>query len=69
MEIYNELENDAGNAYSHDATARYEYDEPGGHSMQMVCHIKEKENANRSDLIDMGVFKPTTKNTIKRLKI
>lgn len=65
MEVYNDVENDAGDAYPHDAIAG-EHDEPG-HNMQMVRHsIEEEENADRSDLIDMGVFKPTTGNATKR---
>ena len=71
MEVYNEVENDAndaGDAYPHDATAGREHDEPG-HNMQMVRHIEEEENADRSDLIDMGVFKPTTGNATKRLRM
>ena len=65
MEVYNEVENDAGDAYPHDATAGREQ----GHNMQMVRHIEEEENADRSDLIDMGVFKPTTGNATKRLRM
>lgn len=68
MEVYNEVENDAGDAYPRDATAGHEDDEPG-HSMQMVRHMEEEENADRSDLIDMGVFKPTTGNATKRLRM
>lgn len=72
MEVYNEVENDAGDAYPDDATATgtagQEYDEPY-HNMQMIRHIEEEENADRSDLINMGVFKPTSGNATKRLRI
>ena len=37
--------------------------------MQMVYHIKEEEDADRNDLIDMRVFKPTSGNATKRLKM
>lgn len=70
MEVYNEVENDAGDAYPHDATAadtaEREYDEPD-HNMQIIRHMEEEENADRSDLIDMGVFRPTSGNATKRL--
>ena len=71
MEVYNEVENDAGDAYPHDATvgtAVPEQDEPHN-SMQMVRHMEEEEDADRSDLIDMGVFKPTSGNATKRLRM
>ena len=35
----------------------------------MVRHIEEEEDADRSDLIDMGVFKPTSGNATKRLRM
>ena len=72
MEVYNEVDNDAGDAYPHDAIAagiaEYEHEEPG-YNMQMVCHIEEEEDADRSDLIDMGVFKLTSRNATKRLRV
>ncbi len=37
--------------------------------MQMGRYIEEEENADRSDLIDMRVFKPTTGNATKRLRM
>ena len=72
MEVYTEVENDACDAYPHDATAAgtagYEHEEPG-YNMQMVRHIEEEEDADRSDLINMGVFKPTSGNATKRLRV
>lgn len=35
----------------------------------MVHHIEEKEDADRSNLIQIEVFKSTSRNTTKRLKI
>ena len=35
----------------------------------MVRHIEEEEDADRSHLIDMGVFKPTSGNATKRLRM
>ena len=70
MEVYNEVENDAGDAYPYDATAGtagHEHEEPG-YNMQMVCHIEEEENADRDELIELGVFKPTSGNATKRLR-
>ena len=71
MEVYNEVENDAGDAYPYDATAGAagrEHEEPN-YNMQMVRHIEEEEDADRGDLIDMGVFKPTSGNATKRLRM
>ncbi len=56
------VENDANDI----ATTRREHYEPG-YDIQMVCHIEGEKNVDRSDLINMGVFKPTTKNAIKWL--
>ena len=70
MEVYNEVENDAGDAYPYDATAGtagHEHEEPG-YNMQMVRHIEEEENADRDELIELGVFKPTSGNATKRLR-
>ena len=69
MEVYNEVENDAGDAYPHDATATagHEHEEPN-YSMQMVRHIEEEKDADRGDLVDMGVLKPTSGNATKRLR-
>ena len=71
MEVYNEVEDDAGDAYPYDATAgaaEYEHEEPN-YNMQMVRHIEDEEDADRDDLIDMGVFKPTSGNATKRLRM
>ena len=34
----------------------------------MVRHIEDEKDADRSHLIDMGVFKPSSGNATKRLK-
>ena len=72
MVVYNEVGNDAGDAYPYDATAAgtagQEYDEPD-HNMQMIRHREEEEDADRGDLIEMGVFKPTSGNATKRLRM
>ena len=71
MEMYNEMENDAGDAYPHDATAGvagHEHEGPN-YDMQMVRHIEEEEDADRGDLVGMGVFKPTSGNATKRLRV
>ncbi len=73
MEGYNKVENDAGDAYPYnDATAGTakgrEHEEPH-YNMQMVRRIEEEEDADRSDLINMGVFKPTSGNATKRLRM
>ena len=31
--------------------------------------MEEEENADRNNLVQMGVFKPTSGNTMKRLRI
>ena len=72
MKVYTKVENDAGDAYSDEATAAgtagYKYEEPG-YNMQIVRHIKKEEDVDRSDLINMGVFKPTSGNATKRLRV
>ena len=72
MEVYNEVDNDTGDVYPYDATAAgtagQEHDEPD-YNMQMVRHIEKEEDADRSDLINMGVFKPTSENATKRLRM
>ena len=70
MEVYHEVENDAGDAYPHDATTvpANEHEGPS-YNMQMVRHIEEEEDADRGNLVDMGVFKPTSGNATKRLRI
>ena len=69
MEVYNDVESDAGDTYPYDATvgtaAGHEYEQPD-YNMQMVW---EEENADRGDLIDMGVFKPTSGNATKQLRM
>lgn len=66
------MENDVGNAYPHDTTiARrmgHKHEKPG-YNMQIVCHMEKEEDADRHDLIDMRVFKPTSANATKRLRV
>lgn len=60
MEVYNELENDASNAYLYDATAGIagqEHEQPD-YNMQMVRQKEEEEDADRGALIDIGVLNP-----------
>lgn len=71
MEGYNEVENDARDAYN-DAiagTAKGQEHEVPRHNLQMVRHVEEEEDTERSQLIDMGVFKPTSRNATKRLRM
>lgn len=72
IEVYNEVENDAGDVYLYNPSAKtaagHEYKEPD-YNMQMVFHIEEEEDANRGDLIDIGVFKPTSRNATKWLRM
>lgn len=50
IEVYNEVENNANDA----ATTGRKHYEPG-HNMQMVRHIEEEKNVDRSDLIYIRV--------------
>lgn len=69
MEVYNNVENDVGNAYSYNKITGYEYDKPS-HNKQMVCYsIEEKQNVDRSNLINIEISKPTTGNAIKWLQM
>ena len=59
------MESDAGDAYPHNLIARCENNKPG-YNIRMVCYsIEKKENTDRSNLIDIRVFKPTTGNATK----
>ena len=71
MEGYNKVENNANDACDayNDATAKEREHEEPHHNLQMVRHIEEEEDADRSHLIDMGVFKPTSGNATKRLRM
>ena len=71
MGMYNEIENDAVDVYLHDATAGVAGHEHKGpnYDMQMVQHIEEEEDVDRGDLVGIGVFKPTSGNATKRLKV
>ena len=71
MEEYNMIENDAGDAYPYDATTgtlRQEHKHLG-YKIQMVHHIVEEEYADRGDLIDMEVFKLTSGDATKCLRM
>lgn len=71
MEVYSKLENHTGDAYLGDATAEtaWEIYEGPHHNMQIVRYMEEEKDADKSDLIEMGVFKSTSKNATKQLKI
>lgn len=71
MDVYNEVENDVGDAYPYNTTAKVSEhkSEELDQNVQIVCHVKKEEDANRSELIDMGVFKPTSRNATKRLRM
>ncbi len=66
MEGYNEVENNACDASPGTAKGR-EYEEPRP-TLQIFRHVEEEE-ADRSQLINMGVFKPTSGNATKRLRM
>lgn len=71
--MYSEVENNAGDAYLDNATAKTieeEYEELY-HNMhwQIVRHIKEEEDADKSDLINRRIFKPTSSNATKWLRV
>ena len=73
MEGYNEVENDAGDAYLYNdataATAKGREHGLPGHNLQMIRHVEEEEDVDRSQLVDIGVFKPTSGNATKRLRL
>ena len=71
MEGYSEVENDTCDAYKDatDGTAKGRELEGPHHNLQMVRHVEEEEDADRSQLINMGVFKPTSGNATKRLRM
>lgn len=39
------------------------------HNMHIICHMEEKKNADKINLIQMGFFKPISGNASKRLGI
>ena len=39
------------------------------HNMRMICHVKAEDKANQNQLINMGIFKPTSGNATKRLRM
>ena len=74
MELYSKVKNDAGDAsdaYPYDATAGRSGQKHDhlGYNMHMVRHIEEEKDADTSDLIDMGVFKPNSGNATKQLRM
>lgn len=71
MEVYSEVENDASNTYLDDTIAGITREKYEGlyHNMQMVYYIEEEKDVDRSDLISKGIFKPTSGNAIKRLRV
>lgn len=71
MEGYNEIENDVYNAFNDvtTGTAKGRKHEERHHNMQIVCHIEEKDDVERNQLIDIGVFKLTSGNARKQLRM
>lgn len=65
------MQNDAINAYNNAIakTARGQEHKEPRHNLQIICHIKNEEEAYKNQLMDMGIFKPTSGNAIKRPKI
>ena len=71
MKRYNDVENDAFDVYKNATTGAAEgqkYKEPR-HNLQMVCLIEKEEEADRNQLVNIGVFQLTIRNITKRLKI
>lgn len=71
MEVCNKFENNVSDLYSYDATTKivvYEQDEPH-YNIHIIFYIKEEDIADKSDLINIGVLKPTSANAIKDLRI
>ena len=68
---YNKIENNIFDTFN-DKTAktanRQEY-KKSRHNLQIVFHLEEEKNTNKSQLIDIRVFKLTSKNTTKLLKM
>ena len=68
MEGYDDVGNDAFDAYN-DATAGTVGGEEPRHNLQMVRHVEEEKEADRNQLVDMGVFQPSSGNVTKRLRM
>lgn len=69
MKFYSNVESDADDAYLYDMIAKCKYDE-SGHDMQIVCYNIEKEkNTDKSNLINREIFKSTTGNATKQLRM
>lgn len=45
-------------------TVRYKYEKPD-YNMEMVCDIKKQKDIDRSNEINIGVFKSSSRNAIK----
>ena len=71
MEGYNDVENDAFDAYNNATTGTaggQEHEEPC-HNLEMVCHVEEEKKTDKNQLVNMRVFKPISGNATKRLKM
>ena len=55
-------------ATSGNGAIRFKFGEPH-HNMQMIRHVEAEDEADRNQLIDMGIFKPTSGNATKRLRM
>lgn len=71
MKKHNNVKNNVSNAYPHNTTTMItakKHKEPH-YNMQLIYYKKEEKDANRSQLINIEVFKPLSRNTSKWLKM
>lgn len=61
------MENDTDDVDLEDVTAIrvVRYNKKPNYNMKMVCHIEEKEDTDRDNLVQRRVFKPTSGNVTK----
>ena len=71
MELYRQLENNTDDVYLGDGSAiiAWKKHKRPDQNVHMVNHIEEEKDIDRSKLIQIGVLKSTSENTINRLKI
>lgn len=67
IEVYNEVENDAGNAYLYNAIAGFirKEDEESNYNKRIFRHVDEDNDADKGNWSDMRVSKPLSKNARK----
>ena len=71
IEVNSEVKHDAGDIYPYDAiaeTAVYVYEKPS-YYIQIVRHIAEEDDVDKSDLIHLRVFKLISRNATKQLRV